>query len=165
MKFSLFFILIISSISTYAQSELPGIELFSPQTNLSLKLYHDSFELSSLSFSYDVIRDRSLFKGKYRLLKDTLFLFAGQDKVFRLKKVTFEIYEPINLDTLNSSQRFLAWTIRYSNGQTKQTGGWTKQNAKQGVWQYFDSTGILINKKLFREGELLIDNFKFSWEQ
>jgi hypothetical protein len=159
MKIILFISLLTCWTTAKGQTELLDIDLFSPTTKLALRLYRGSFGL------FKRTEKKNICHGKYYFSNDTLFLVTQDNKLFKLKEETFEIYNPINLDTLKSGQKFLAWNIRFPNGKTKQTGGWTKENTKSGVWQYYDSSGLIINKKLFEKGVLVDDNFKFSWEK
>jgi hypothetical protein len=139
-------VLLWSATHTDAQHLFPQIELFSPQSDLSLNLFKDHYELSKLEFHHDVIISKWTKKGSYTFSNDTLLLNQDQGKTLQLKKITYEIYEPIDLDTLCpghalSDLKFLAWTIRYSNGMIMQNGGWNRDNKKEGLWSYFDSTG------------------------
>jgi hypothetical protein len=165
MKKIFIYVFTLSVLNARAQFKLPKIDLASPATDCVLFLYSaDSFALHKQYHTFDIIDYKLLYSGKYYYSHDTLFL-ATQDKVFTLKKETFEIYTPIYLDTLNSSQKFFAWTIRYPNGQTKQNGSWNQNSEKNGLWQYYDSSGAEIRKRVFKNGVLMDDNYKWPWEK
>jgi hypothetical protein len=101
---------------------------------------------------------------------DILFLLSKNNIILKLKKETDEIYSLISpihtpTDTLYMGDKFFAWTIRYPNGQTKQSGGWNMNGQKDGAWMYYDSTGNEIRKRSFKNGILMDDNFKWDWEK
>ena len=89
-------------------------------------------------------------------------LKGANGKNYTLIIETEEILVPVNFDTLKHTYKFLAWNTYHSNGKIKQSGGWTKNNEKSGVWTFYDTNGNTINQKLFEKGKLVNDNFKYE---
>jgi hypothetical protein len=109
-----------------------------------------------------------LLDGPCYEMHDTLMLKTGNTAI-KLEKETDEIFSLItpvytNRDTLEADEKFLATILYYPNGKNKQSGTWDKDNRKDYIWYYSDSTGTTIRKRLFRHGVLIDDNFKWDWE-
>ena len=138
------------------------IEMFSPKSNLSLDLKNGNFVLDKNEFSSDQIFSTEITTGSYFIDDDILTLNGVNGKTYTLKIETEEILQPINFDTVKQTLKFLAWTIYYPNGQIKQNGGWTENNEKEGVWTYYDEKGNIKNQKLYDNGKVVNDNFKFD---
>jgi hypothetical protein len=138
------------------------IETFSPKSNLSLDFKNGKFELAKCEFDLDVVTCREITTGQYTIDGDLMRLKGANGKNYSLRIETEEILVPVDFDTLKQSYKFLAWTIYYDNGQTRQNGGWTKNNAKDGVWTFYDVNGKIINEKLYEKGKLVNDNFKYE---
>lgn len=167
MKFLLFLTAFFSFIACRQQyiktKEFPKmIEMFSPKSNLSLDLKNDNFILDKNEFSSDQIFTTEITTGAYFINADILTLKGENGKTYTLKIETEEILQPIYFDTLKQTHKFLAWTTFHLNGQVKQTGGWTENNEKDGVWSYYDESGIIKNKKLFDKGKVVNNNFIFD---
>ena len=138
------------------------IEMFSPKSNLSLDLKNGKFVLDKNEFSSDQIFSTEITTGSYFIESDILTLRGVNDKTYTLKIETEEILQPINFDTLKQSHKFLAWTTYHTNGQIKQSGGWTENNEKEGVWTFYNEKGNIKNQKLYDKGKIVNDNFKFD---
>jgi hypothetical protein len=132
---------------------------------VTLNLYVDSFTVSRFimerggSFSRTVL----MFSGVYHEVHDTLVLKTGNN-VIKFKKETPEIYTLttplyIKQDTLNVNDKFFVTAFYYPNGEYKQTGSWNKNGKKDGVWRYYDNTGNVIRKRLFKDGALIDDDY------
>jgi hypothetical protein len=138
------------------------VEMFSPKSNLSLDLKNGKFVLDKNEFSSDQIFSTEITTGSYYIDEDILILKGVNGEKYTLKIETEEILQPVLFDTLKPTHKFLAWTTFYNNGKTKQTGGWTENNEKDGVWTFYDTTEKIINQKLYEKGKLINDNFKFD---
>ncbi|WP_254562846.1 hypothetical protein [Dyadobacter diqingensis] len=139
------------------------IEMFSPKSNLSLDLNKGKFSLEKNEFiGNDVILSDKITTGSYSIKNDIVILKGVNGKKYTLKIESEEILQPIDFDTLKKSHKFLAWITRYANGQPKQSGGWTENNEKEGVWTFSDEKGEIKNQKLYEKGKLVNDNFKFD---
>lgn len=143
------------------QKEFPiSIEMFSPKSNLSLDLKNGKFVLDKNEFVSDQIFSTEITTGSYLIKNDILTLSGVNDKTYTLKIETEEILQPINFDTVNQSHKFLAWTTYQTNGQIKQSGDWTENNEKEGVWTFYDEKGNIKNLNLYDKGKIVNDNFK-----
>lgn len=138
------------------------IEMFSPKSNLSLDLKNGKFVLDRNEFSSDQIFSTEITTGSYLISGDIMTLKAENGEKYTLKIETEEILQPVQFDTLKPTYKFLAWTTFYDNGKTKQNGGWTENNEKEGVWTFYDTSGKVINQKLYEKGKLVNDSFKFE---
>ncbi len=163
MKILLISLIVLACSELLNAQNISDMELFSPNSNVSLNLRDGNYTLSVLTFYGDQIFSDEYQAGSYSMLSDTLVLVSSNNKISKLLKETFEIYNPIDVDSTNFGQKFLAWSIYYENGQVKQSGGWTSNHQKDGVWAYFDSTGKVINRKIFGKGKLVNDDFKPDW--
>ena len=138
------------------------IEMFSPKSNLSLDFKHGKFVLEKNEFTSDQIFSTEITTGSYSKDGDIMTLKGTNGKTYTLRIETEEILQPVHLDTLKQTSKFLAWTTYHSNGQIKQNGGWTENNEKDGVWTFYDENGKTINQKLYKRGKLVNDNFKYE---
>lgn len=141
------------------------IEMFSPKSNLSLNFKHGKFVLDKCEFHSDLVDCTEITVGAYSIVGDIMTLKGANGKKYTLKIETEEILAPISFDTLKQSHKFLAWSTYHHNGQTKQNGGWTENNEKDGVWTFYDENGKIINEKLYKKGKLINDNFKYESEK
>ena len=145
------------------EKEFPiSIEMFSPGSNLSLDLKNGKFVLDKNEFRSDQIFSTEITTGSYLIENDILTLRGDNNKTYTLKIETEEILQPVNFDTVKRSHKFLAWTTCHSNGQIKQSGGWNENNEKEGVWTFYDEKGNIKNQKLYDQGKIVNDNFKFD---
>lgn len=143
--------------------EFPDIiETFSPKSKLSLDLKHGNFVLDKNEFSSDQIFSTEITTGSYSIAGDIMTLKGENGKKYTLRIEMKEILVPIHFDTLNQTSKFLAWNTFHKNGNIKQSGGWTDNNEKDGVWTFYDEKGKTINQKLYEKGRLINDNFKFD---
>ncbi len=145
------------------QNEFPmSMEMFSPKSNLLLDLQNGNFILDKNEFGSDQIFSKQITTGSYLIENETLTLKGINNKTYTLKIETEEILQPINFDTVEQSHKFLAWTTYQTNGQIKQSGGWTENNEKDGVWAFYDEKGNIKNQKLYDKGKIVDDNFIFD---
>jgi hypothetical protein len=142
-------------------------ELFSPQSQMSLSLDSNRFQLAKCHFSGDLGLRILTDTGRFSFAGDTLVLHSTtHHKIFELIERSNEVYDPIAVDSVAANQLFLAWTLRYANEVTKQTGGWTMDGRKQGVWRYYDSSGgKALPMREYDKGVLKDSNFKWNWER
>ena len=147
-------------------NHLPLLQMSSPKKQISITLYAvDSFALYK-EYSYsDYGESKILFNGKYYYRNDTLF-FSAKNNIFKIKKETDEIYSVIGkiytqTDTVCTGDKFFT-RVYYPNGQVKQSGGWTNDGLREGVWIYYDSSGFEIRKRAFKNGVLINDNYEWG---
>jgi hypothetical protein len=115
-----------------------SIEMFSPKSKFSLDLKNGKFFLEKNESFSDLGFSTEITTGSYFIENDILTLRGVNDKTYTLKIETEEILQPVNFDTVKQSHKFLAWTTYHTNGRIKQSGGWTENNEKDGVWTFYD---------------------------
>ena len=133
---------------------------------MDITLKDNQFQLSKVKVSGDIITKFGFASGTFAFFGDTLILQSDDKRTFKLLRENPEIFDPLSVDSVLEGQKFMAWTSYYNNGQPKQNGGWTPEGGKEGVWQYFDSSSSrVIDKRLYKNGQLITDHFKWSWEK
>ncbi|MCS3531602.1 hypothetical protein [Chryseobacterium sp. JUb7] len=139
-------------------------EYFSPKSKLSLTIKNQNFELERMEFSGDQVFSTPITNGTCYVDGNILILNGNNKKKYVLEIESEEILTPKKLENTTDEEKFLAWTIYYDNGDDKQNGGWNDNNTKEGVWSYFDKKGNRT-QKLYKNGILKDENYKFEWEK
>lgn len=140
--------------------------LYSPKSEVELTLKGNQFTIIKPSCFTDSIIDLApRITGSFTMVGDTVILLSKTKDTFKLIKESIEVFRPLEIDFVKSGDDFYAWEVLYNSRITKQTGGWTKEGEKSGVWQFFDTNGVLIKKRLYENGILIDDDFKYSWEE
>jgi hypothetical protein len=165
MKKIFIYIFALLSFNARAQYKRPFIEMISSEPIMTLTL-SDTFTLSTGRWYGHFGDIKPLLGGKYYYHHDTLFLLI-KNSTFTLKKETEEVYSVINpiytpSDTLGSGYKFFVGLLYYPNGKIKQSGEQNESGRRDGVWNYFDSTGTMKKHQLFRDGILIDDDF-YEW--
>ena len=164
MKKFLYTIMVFAAAAHANGQKILRMELFSPRAGIGLTLNDHRFSLYRQTEMYDVTTQYPIQTGSFSLKADTLLLQSDKGRTTRLIRKDTGIFDPVDVDSAQPGQLFLAWTLYYENGVHSENGGWTMDGHKDGVWQYFDSsTAKVVNKRLYKNGVLIKDHFEYTF--
>ncbi|PXW16276.1 MULTISPECIES: hypothetical protein [Chryseobacterium] len=155
-------ILLLSVISCKKDKEYPKYaELESGNGTYSLYIKDGTFEfLKTEHISYDQIVTAPFSEGKYEISGDELILKSNQRKKYIFKIGEESELIPEKMDSLKDLKGLFPIQILHNNKMPKEIGRIDSLGRKNALWLYFNEKGKVINQRLYKNGELVKDNYK-----
>ncbi|WP_414844979.1 hypothetical protein [Chryseobacterium sp. IT-36CA2] len=155
-------IIFISFISCKKDKEYPKyVELESGNGTYSLYIKDGTFEfLKTEHVSYDQIVTATFSEGKYKISGDELILDSDKGKKYIFKIGNESELIPEKIDSLKDLKGLYPIQIFHSNKMPKEMGRLDSLGRKNALWLYFNEKGKIINQRLYKNGELVKDNYK-----
>ncbi|WP_454045191.1 hypothetical protein [Chryseobacterium sp. Marseille-Q8038] len=155
-------IIFLSIISCKKDKEYPKyVELQSGGGVYSLYIKDGTFEfLKTEHISYDQISTAPFSEGKYEISGDELILNSNKGKKYTFKIGNEAELIPEKLDSLKDLQGLFPIQILHHNKMPKEMGRLDSLGRKNALWLYFNEKGKIINQRLYKNGELIKDNYK-----
>ncbi|PTT38932.1 hypothetical protein DBR28_07905, partial [Chryseobacterium sp. HMWF028] len=99
-------------------------------------------------------------EGKYEISGDELILKSNQEKkyIFKIGKDAELI--PEKMYSLKDLKGLYPIQILHNNKMPKEMGRLDSLGRKNALWLYFNEKGKVINQRLYKNGELMKDNYK-----
>jgi hypothetical protein len=155
-------IVLVSIISCKKDKEYPKyVELESGNGEYSLYIKNGTFEfLKTEQVSYDQIITAPFSDGKYEVSGDELILKSGKGNQYIFKIGNDSELIPKKMDSLKDLKGLFPVQILHNNKMPKEMGRLDSLGRKNALWLYFNEKGKVINQRLYKNGELLKDNYK-----
>src|ERR1700759_2121803 len=102
--------IMIATAAAHANGQkIVRMELYSPLASIGLTLSDHRFDLHRQQSHNDVITLTTIRKGSFSIMGDTLRLQYDNGKIVRLIRKDAETFDPIDVDSVQPGQLFLAW--------------------------------------------------------
>ncbi|WP_213280043.1 hypothetical protein [Chryseobacterium indologenes] len=149
-------------ISCKKDKEYPKyVELESGGGEYSLYIKNGTFEfLKTKLISYDQILTAPFSEGKYEISGDELILRSDKGKKYIFKIGNEAELIPEKMDSLKELKGLYPIQILHDNKMPKEMGRLDSLGRKNALWLYFNEKGKVINQRLYKNGELVKDNYK-----
>lgn len=156
------FVLLFAVISCKKDKEYPKYaELQSGGGEYSLYIKNGNFEfLKTELISYDQISTAPFSEGKYEISGDEIILRSDKGKKYTFKIGNEAELIPEKMDSLKDLKGLYPVQILHNNKMPKEMGRLDSLGRKNALWLYFNEKGKVINQRLYKNGELLKDNYK-----
>jgi len=155
-------IILFTIISCKKDKEYPKyVELESGGGEYSLYIKNGTFEfLKTKLISYDQILTAPFSEGKYEISGDELILRSDKGKKYIFKIGNEAELIPEKMDSLKELKGLYPIQILHDNKMPKEMGRLDSLGRKNALWLYFNEKGKVINQRLYKNGELVKDNYK-----
>lgn len=156
------FIILFTILSCKKDKEYPKyVELQSGGGVYSLYIKNGTFEFLKTEYiSYDQISTAPFSEGKYEISGDVLIFKSNKGKKYTFKIGNEAELIPEKMDSLKDLKGLFPIQILHNNKMPKEMGRLDSLGRKNALWLYFNEKGKVINQRLYKNGELLKDNYK-----
>lgn len=136
------------------------------ETGIAIDLEYDKFKITT-SESWPnscIVVEHELSKGTIETSGDTLTLVTTGKQRIVLIRETDEILRSVSFNMIPRGKKLYAGTKFFPNGRIKEQGSWDN-GKKTGLWMYWNETGEVINKRIYKQGTIKKENYRFRWEK